>query len=68
MIEIGTKITITASDELTAMRLAPLAGRRGTVVEKLLSPRRRQKGYMIRLTTKYLEEYVWYIPAESVAP
>ncbi len=66
MITEASKITIETSPELSALKLDGIAQRRGVVLECLTDPARRLPGYMVRLDEKYLDEYVWFIPAQSV--
>lgn len=46
------------------MRLSELVGRKGVIVEDLTQDR-NDKGYMVQLYHPYLDETLWYIPAES---
>nr|WP_229095543.1 hypothetical protein [Alistipes sp. D31t1_170403_E11] len=57
-------ITIVPSQGLTRMRLSELVGRKGVIVEDLTQDR-NDKGYMVQLYHPYLDETLWYIPAES---
>ena len=47
------------------MRLSGLAGRKGVIVEDLTAEDRNDKGYMVQLYHPYMDETLWYIPAES---
>lgn len=59
-------VTITASPELSRMRLDELVGRRGLVVEDLSGGDRKNKGGLILLEEAYMDEFIWFIPERSV--
>lgn len=58
-------ITIQPSEGLARMRLSQIVGRKGVIVEDLTSEDRNDKGYMVQLYHPYMDETLWYIPAES---
>lgn len=60
-------ITITASAELSEMKLEELVGRRGLVVEDLSDGRSRNRGGLVLLEEAYLDEFIWFIPENSVS-
>ena len=60
-------ITITASAELSEMKLEELVGRCGLVVEDLSGEDRKNKGGLVLLEEAYLDEFVWFIPESSVS-
>lgn len=60
-------ITITASAELSEMKLEELVGRRGLVVEDLSDDRSRNRGGLVLLEEAYLDEFIWFIPENSVS-
>lgn len=66
MITEGCKITIIPSPELTELRLDALLGETGYVLEDLTDHNRKAKGYMVFFPAPYKEEYLWFIPQESV--
>ena len=45
--------------------LSGLAGREAVIVEDLTAEDRNDKGYMVQLYHPYMDETLWYIPAES---
>ena len=51
-------VTIIASPELSEMRLDELVGRRGLVVDR---------GGLVLLEEIYMDEFLWFIPEESVS-
>lgn len=59
-------VTITASPELSRLKLDELAGRRGLVVEDLSQNREKNRGGLVLLEETYLDEFLWFIPEESV--
>lgn len=59
-------VTITASPELSELRLDELAGRRGIVVEDLSFMGKYPKGGMVLLEEAYLDEFIWFIPETAV--
>lgn len=59
-------VTITASPELSRMRLDELVGRRGLVVEDLSGEDRKNKGGLVLLEEAYMDEFIWFIPERSV--
>lgn len=60
-------ITIAASAELSEMKLEELVGRRGLVVEDLSDGRSRNRGGLVLLEKAYLDEFIWFIPENSVS-
>ena len=60
-------ITIAASAELSEMKLEELLGRRGLVVEDLSDGRSRNRGGLVLLEEAYLDEFIWFIPENSVS-
>ena len=62
----NTYVTITASPELSCMRLDELVGRRGLVVEDLSGEDRKNKGGLVLLEEAYMDEFIWFIPEKSV--
>ncbi len=60
-------ITITASAELSEMRLDDLIGRRGLVVEDLCEVNDSNQGGLVLLEEPYLDEFLWFIPETSVS-
>lgn len=62
----NTYVTITASPELSRMRLDELVGRCGLVVEDLSGEDRKNKGGLVLLEEAYMDEFVWFIPEKSV--
>lgn len=67
MIREGSNVLIVPSDELSAMKLANLEGRRGVVIESMNHPGRRYKGYIVRLAEgTFLGEDEWFVPVASV--
>ena len=59
-------ITVITSKELTAMRLDDLVGCRGLVVEVLTEDRLKNRGALVLLEEPYLDEYLWFIPENSI--
>lgn len=66
MIKEGVGITVIPSGRLQEMKLLSLAGATGIVTENLSHKERKNKGCMVCLDTPYLEEYIWFIPIESI--
>ena len=60
-------VTIIASPELSEMRLDELVGRRGLVVEDLPQNRKKNRGGLVLLEEIYMDEFLWFIPEESVS-
>lgn len=60
-------VTIIASSELSEMRLDELVGRRGLVVEDLPQNRKKNRGGLVLLEEIYMDEFLWFIPEESVS-
>ncbi|WP_236091873.1 hypothetical protein [Bacteroides ovatus] len=60
-------VTIIASSELSEMRLDELVGRRGLVVEDLSQNRKKNRGGLVLLEEIYMDEFLWFIPEESVS-
>ena len=60
----NTYVTITACPELARLRLAPLEGRRGIVVEDLSD--HRTAGGMVLLEEAFMDEFLWFIPDAAV--
>lgn len=63
----NTYVTIIASSELSEMRLDELVGRRGLVVEDLSQNRKKNRGGLVLLEEIYMDEFLWFIPEESVS-
>lgn len=66
MITQGSRITVIPSEELTELKLDALLGETGIVLEELTEPERKSQGYMVLFPDTYKEEYVWFIPKNSV--
>lgn len=66
MITEGSRVMIIPSPELTALRLDGLLGETGIVLEDLCDDSRTAKGYMILIPETFKNEYVWFIPQNSV--
>jgi hypothetical protein len=60
-------ITIIASPGLSEMRLDELVGHRGLVVEDLSQNRKKNRGGLVLLEEIYMDEFLWFIPEESVS-
>lgn len=60
-------VTIIASPELSEMRLDELVGRRRLVVEDLPQNRKKNRGGLVLLEEIYMDEFLWFIPEESVS-
>lgn len=60
-------VTIIASPELSEMRLDELVGRPGLVVEDLPQNRKKNRGGLVLLEEIYMDEFLWFIPEESVS-
>lgn len=60
-------ITIVGSVELSELKLDELVGRRGLVVEDLSDDRCRNRGGLVLLEEAYLDEFIWFIPENSVS-
>lgn len=60
-------VTIIASPELSEMRLDELVGRRELVVEDLPQNRKKNRGGLVLLEEIYMDEFLWFIPEESVS-
>ena len=60
-------ITVITSSELNAMRLDDLIGCRGLVVEVLSEDRLTNRGALVLLEEPYLDEYLWFIPENSIS-
>lgn len=60
-------VTIIASPELSEKRLDELVGRRGLVVEDLPQNRKKNRGGLVLLEEIYMDEFLWFIPEESVS-
>lgn len=60
-------VTIIASPELSEMRLDELVGHRGLVVEDLPQNRKKNRGGLVLLEEIYMDEFLWFIPEESVS-
>ena len=65
-ISAGHKVVIIPSDELTELRLNELLGKPGIVLEDLTYNSRSVKGYMVFFSEMFNNEYVWFIPQNSV--
>lgn len=66
MITLGSKIVIIPSVELTEIKLGGLIGEMGYVVEDLTDNEATADGYMVLFPVPYRDEYIWYIPKDSV--
>ncbi len=60
-------VTIIFSPELSQMRLDELIGRRGVVVEDLSQNRETNYGGLVLLEETYMDEFLWFIPEESIS-
>ena len=60
-------VTIIASPELSEMRLDELVGRSGLVVEDLKKKKKKNRGGLVLLEEIYMDEFLWFIPEESVS-
>lgn len=60
-------ITIIASPELSQIRLDEVIGRHGLVVEDLSQNRETNRGGIVLLEESYLDEFLWFIPEESLS-
>ena len=63
----NTYVKIIASPGLSEMRLDELVGRRGLVVEDLSQNRKKNRGGLVLLEEIYMDEFLWFIPEESVS-
>lgn len=66
MIKENSKIKIIPSSGLMGLKLVELVDFTGTVIEDLTYNGRVSKGYLIQLDIPFQEEYLWFIPKESV--
>ena len=66
MIVEGSRVTVIPSPELTEINLDGLLGETGIVLEDLTDNVRRCKGYMVLFPEMYKDEFVWFIPQNSV--
>ncbi len=66
MVAINTQVRIILTDELAAMRLSGLDGRRGKVVEQIFSLGDNLLGYMVCLDEPFDGECLWFVPANAV--
>ena len=48
------------------IKLSGLVNKTGIVIEDLSDKDRKSKGYMVQLHSSFLEEYLWFIPIQSV--
>ena len=60
-------IIIITSSELSDMRLEEVAGYRGIVVEDLSQDRKTNRGGLVLLEKAYMDEFLWFIPEESIS-
>jgi len=60
------KVIIIASQKLSEMKLDGLIGNTGIIVENLNYYERKNKGYMVHFNEPYLDEYLWFIPLDSI--
>lgn len=60
-------VTIIFSPGLSQMRLDELIGRRGMVVEDLSQNRETNYGGLVLLEETYMDEFLWFIPEESIS-
>lgn len=65
MIKVNDTIIIHLSEELIQMQLGNLAGKTGVIVEDLNYHEKKNRGYIVGLDEKYLNEYNWFIPTDS---
>ena len=66
MIKVNSIIKVKKSVSLSELKLDVLAGQKGSVVQDLSNKERKNKGYMVKFDTPYLNELIWFIPLESV--
>lgn len=66
MIVEGSRITVIPSQELTEIHLDGLLDETGIVLEDLTDNVRKCKGYMVLFPEMYKDEFVWFIPQNSV--
>ena len=60
-------IIIITSPELSDMRLEELVGYRGILVEDLSQDRKTNRGGLVLLEKAYMDEFLWFIPEESIS-
>lgn len=60
-------IIIITSSELSDMRLEEVAGYRGILVEDLSQDRKTNRGGLVLLEKAYMDEFLWFIPEESIS-
>ena len=66
MITENSRVSIEFSVALLEMKLPSLIGRGGCIVEDLTEDPRKTKGYMVLLDEPFMDERLWFVPAESV--
>ncbi len=66
MLTLDSRIVVVPSDELAAMRLVGLVGRRGRVVEIVFGSGRKSIGCMVCLDVAFQGECLWFIPENAV--
>ena len=60
-------VIIIASPKLSQIRLDEVIGRRGLLVEGLSQNRETNRGGLVLLEESYLDEFLWFIPEESIS-
>lgn len=60
-------VIIFASPKLSQIRLDEVIGRRGLLVEDLSQNRETNRGGLVLLEESYLDEFLWFIPEESIS-
>ncbi len=66
MIKENSRIKIADSSGLKDLKLSELVDSTGTVIEDLTYNGRVSKGYLIQLDSPFQNEYLWFIPKDSV--
>lgn len=60
-------VIIIASPKLSQIRLDEVIGRRGLLVEDLSQNQETNQGGLVLLEESYLDEFLWFIPEESIS-
>lgn len=60
-------VIIIASPKLSQIRLDEVIGRRRLLVEDLSQNRETNRGGLVLLEESYLDEFLWFIPEESIS-
>jgi hypothetical protein len=68
MIGVTDRVRVIPSDELAAMRLSGLVGRRGRVAEQVSGAGSKPVGYMVCLDESFQGECLWFVPENAVQP